>query len=70
MIRTIRLWILSALALALLIPAGAQAFAEVKTGLVDYSKADIEPRKPCEALGKFTGWRPAMPVTQWAVTKQ
>jgi len=22
-----------------------------------------------EALGKFTGWRPAMPVTQWAVTK-
>ena len=23
-----------------------------------------------EALGKFTGWRPAMPVTQWAVTKQ
>jgi feruloyl esterase len=35
------------------IPAGAQAFAEVKTGLVDYSKADIEPRKPCEALGKF-----------------
>ena len=23
-----------------------------------------------EPLGKFTGWRPAMPVTQWAVTKQ
>jgi precorrin-6Y C5,15-methyltransferase (decarboxylating) len=23
-----------------------------------------------EALGKFTGWRPAMPVTQWAVTRQ
>ncbi len=23
-----------------------------------------------EALGKFTGWRPAMPVTQWLVTKQ
>ena len=23
-----------------------------------------------EALGKFTGWRPAMPVTQWAVTKE
>ena len=22
-----------------------------------------------EPLGKFTGWRPAMPVTQWAVTK-
>jgi precorrin-6B C5,15-methyltransferase / cobalt-precorrin-6B C5,C15-methyltransferase len=23
-----------------------------------------------EALGKFTGWRPAMPVTQWAVVKR
>jgi precorrin-6Y C5,15-methyltransferase (decarboxylating) len=23
-----------------------------------------------EPLGEFTGWRPAMPVTQWAVTKQ
>jgi precorrin-6Y C5,15-methyltransferase (decarboxylating) len=23
-----------------------------------------------EPLGKFTGWRPAMPVTQWAVTKR
>ena len=23
-----------------------------------------------EALGKFTGWRPAMPVTQWLVTKE
>lgn len=23
-----------------------------------------------EPLGKFTGWRPAMPVTQWAVTKK
>jgi precorrin-6Y C5,15-methyltransferase (decarboxylating) len=23
-----------------------------------------------EAVGGFTGWRPAMPVTQWAVTKQ
>lgn len=23
-----------------------------------------------EALGGFTGWRPAMPVTQWVVTKQ
>lgn len=23
-----------------------------------------------DALGKFTGWRPAMPVTQWAVTKR
>ncbi|HEX7824805.1 MAG TPA: precorrin-6Y C5,15-methyltransferase (decarboxylating) subunit CbiT, partial [Mycobacterium sp.] len=23
-----------------------------------------------EAVGGFTGWRPAMPVTQWSVTKQ
>ena len=23
-----------------------------------------------EPLGGFTGWRPAMPVTQWAVTKR
>jgi precorrin-6B C5,15-methyltransferase / cobalt-precorrin-6B C5,C15-methyltransferase len=23
-----------------------------------------------EPLGKFTGWRPAMPVTQWVVTKR
>jgi precorrin-6Y C5,15-methyltransferase (decarboxylating) len=23
-----------------------------------------------EQLGKFTGWRPAMPVTQWVVTKE
>ncbi len=22
-----------------------------------------------EPLGEFTGWRPAMPVTQWSVTK-
>jgi precorrin-6Y C5,15-methyltransferase (decarboxylating) len=23
-----------------------------------------------EPLGEFTGWRPAMPVTQWVVTKE
>jgi precorrin-6B C5,15-methyltransferase / cobalt-precorrin-6B C5,C15-methyltransferase len=23
-----------------------------------------------EALGGFTGWRPAMPITQWSVTKR
>jgi feruloyl esterase len=34
-------------------PAHAQAFADRKTALVDYSKADIEPRKACEDLGKF-----------------
>ena len=34
-------------------PARAQAFADVKSALVDYSKADIEPHKTCEALSKF-----------------
>ena len=31
----------------------AQAFADQKTALVDYSKADIEPRKACEMLSTF-----------------
>src|SRR5262245_50046517 len=34
-------------------PLRAQAFAELKSALVDYSKADVEPRKLCEELGKF-----------------
>jgi hypothetical protein len=34
-------------------PAYGQAFADLKTALVDYSKADIDPHKPCEAIGKF-----------------
>ena len=34
-------------------PARAQAFADLKSALVDYSKADLEPRKACEALGQF-----------------
>ena len=33
--------------------AHAQAFAELKNALVDYSKADSEPRKACDAVGKF-----------------
>jgi len=33
--------------------ARAQAFADLKTALVDYSQADLAPRKACEALGKF-----------------
>jgi feruloyl esterase len=38
-----------------LVPAAArsQAFSEMKSALVDYSKSDLEPRKACEALGKF-----------------
>ena len=34
-------------------PARAQAFADLKSALVDYSKADMQPRKACEDLGKF-----------------
>src|SRR5579864_2240887 len=34
-------------------PARAQAFADLKSALVDYSKAEIKPRKACEGLGKF-----------------
>jgi hypothetical protein len=31
----------------------AQAFADVKTSLVDYSKADVEPGRDCETLSTF-----------------
>jgi len=34
-------------------PAKAQAFADLKTALVDYSKSDIAPRKTCDAMGMF-----------------
>lgn len=34
-------------------PLWAQAFADVKVAMVDYSKADIDPRKACETMGKF-----------------
>jgi hypothetical protein len=34
-------------------PAHGQAFADLKSALVDYSKADLEPRKACDALSKF-----------------
>jgi hypothetical protein len=33
--------------------AAAQAFADLKTASVDYSKADLKPGKTCDALGKF-----------------
>jgi hypothetical protein len=35
------------------VPARAQAFADLKSALVDYSKADLAPRKSCEALAAF-----------------
>ncbi|HWF07574.1 MAG TPA: tannase/feruloyl esterase family alpha/beta hydrolase, partial [Bryobacteraceae bacterium] len=34
-------------------PIHAQAFADLKSALADYSKSDLEPHKACEALGKF-----------------
>lgn len=34
-------------------PAEAQAFADLKGALVDYSKSDRSPRKACDALGRF-----------------
>ena len=41
------------LAAAVSVPGYAQTFADLKTALVDYSKADIEPRKACEALSRY-----------------
>ncbi|HEX4275298.1 MAG TPA: tannase/feruloyl esterase family alpha/beta hydrolase, partial [Bryobacteraceae bacterium] len=35
------------------VPARAQAFADLKAALVDYSRAEITPHKTCEAIGKF-----------------
>ena len=34
-------------------PASGQAFADLKMSLVDYSKADMAPRKACEAIGRY-----------------
>jgi len=38
---------------AVAIPVRAQAFADLKTALVDYSKAELEPDKACEVLSMF-----------------
>jgi hypothetical protein len=48
----------SSMAIAILASAAApsvraQAFADLKNALVDYSKADVAPAKACEALGTF-----------------
>ncbi|MBN1569738.1 MAG: tannase/feruloyl esterase family alpha/beta hydrolase [Acidobacteria bacterium] len=40
-------------AVAAVAPVYAQTFADLKSALVDYSKADIEPAKTCEAIGQF-----------------
>ena len=44
---------LSIIASASMTSARAQTFADLKTALVDYSKADIEPGKACEAMSGF-----------------
>src|SRR6187401_2329815 len=43
----------AALLVAGVTPARGQAFADLKSALIDYSKADLEPKKACEALGQF-----------------
>jgi feruloyl esterase len=53
MTRSIRCAVGVAAVIAAAAPARAQAFADLKSALVDYSKAEIEPRKACETLGKF-----------------
>jgi len=48
-------FVISLLIAAVPMPLYSQAFTEVKTALVDYSKANIDPQKVCEELevGKF-----------------
>jgi len=41
------------MATAAAVPATAQAFADLKNALTDYSKADMEPGKACEELNSF-----------------
>jgi precorrin-6Y C5,15-methyltransferase (decarboxylating) len=62
------------------LPAGGRLVANAVTAESEavlaqwYSRVGGELRRfqhyRGEPLGDFTGWRPAMPVTQWAVTKQ
>src|SRR5579862_2336714 len=44
---------LAALAAIAISPARAQVFADAKSALVDYSKADIAPHKACDEVSKF-----------------
>ncbi|VTZ27962.1 hypothetical protein MPC1_7150004 [Methylocella tundrae] len=46
--------------------AQAELFRRFKTHGGDLTKIEIARADP---LGGFHGWRPAMPITQWAVTK-
>jgi feruloyl esterase len=49
--RTCALVIAACIAAA--VPGHGQAFANAKSALVDYSRADIEPHKSCEGIAKF-----------------
>ncbi len=53
--RTHSMWLVVSAALVLtpVSTARGQAFAELKSSLVDYSKAEMQPRKTCETLGRF-----------------
>src|SRR4051812_3438010 len=39
--------------LSVIAPLDAQAFADLKSALVDYSKSDVSPHKACDAMVKF-----------------
>ena len=43
----------AALVVLSVIPAAGQAFADLKSSLVDYSKATATPRKTCEEMGRY-----------------
>jgi hypothetical protein len=53
----VRFFLVAASAAGLMVtgaaPARAQAFADLKIGLVDYSKSEMAPRKACEAIATF-----------------
>jgi hypothetical protein len=54
MFQKVSVMISAAILMAAAAPAArAQVFAESKSALVDYSKADMQPAKTCDALGKF-----------------
>ncbi|MEO8096073.1 MAG: tannase/feruloyl esterase family alpha/beta hydrolase [Acidobacteriota bacterium] len=51
--RKLALAIYALLLVAVAAPARAQAFADLKSALVDYSKADFAPRKACDVMANF-----------------
>ena len=50
---TIRVVFTAVLIMSAVIPVRAQVFGDLKMSRVDYSKADLEPRKACTALGQY-----------------